>query len=222
MSETYCTDRQHKPLTRSCISKEKENTVVEPRDFLLHLQEPRTKRLRLEFDNDHTHIEKYLSPRTTMQEVRKCNIDDFILTDEDNLVLEHVNTNVLVHALLQMEGRSNAEDGSSIQTVPTFKEVMAWELPVVPKTDTVYLELIPGKPDTLDTLLYALSLLKELFVEKLGFKHVMVCGDGKTVNLLNKIKDEYGKEMSWVLIMLGTWHLLKDYLGVFLKKYFLS
>ena len=47
----------------------------------------------------------------------------------------------------------------------------------------------------------------------------MVCRDGKTANLLNTIKDDYGNEMSWLLIMLGTWHLLKYYLNVFLKKY---
>ena len=81
------------------------------------------------------------------------------------------------------------------------------------------MELIPGKPDTVVTLLYALDLIKDLFVGKLGYKQVMVCGDGKSVNLLYKIKDDYGTEMDWLLIMLGTWHLIKTYLGVFLKKY---
>ena len=81
------------------------------------------------------------------------------------------------------------------------------------------MDLIPGKPDSIDTLLYALSLLKELFVVKLGYIHVMVYEDGKTVNLLYKIKDEYGMEMSWLLVMLGTWHLLKDYLNIFFKTY---
>ena len=38
-------------------------------------------------------------------------------------------------------------------------------------------------------------------------------------NLLYTIKDDYGSEMSWLQIMLGTWHLMKDYLNVFLKKY---
>ena len=35
--------------------------------------------------------------------------------------------------------------------------MMAWEQPVVEKTNTVYLELIPGKSDLIDTLLYALD-----------------------------------------------------------------
>ena len=41
----------------------------------------------------------------------------------------------------------------------------------------------------------------------------------KTVGLLYHIKDDYGKAMSWLHVMLKTWHLLKDYLSVFLELY---
>ena len=47
----------------------------------------------------------------------------------------------------------------------------------------------------------------------------MVWGDGKTAELLYKIKSDYGVKMEWLHIMLGSWHLIKDYLHVFLKKY---
>ena len=47
----------------------------------------------------------------------------------------------------------------------------------------------------------------------------MVCGDGKTVELLYKIKSDYDVKMEWLHIMLGSWHLIKNYLHVFLKKY---
>ena len=53
----------------------------------------------------------------------------------------------------------------------------------------------------------------------LAYKYVVVCDDGKTVNILYTIKDEYGTEMAWLLVMLRSWHLIKDYLGDFLKKY---
>ena len=41
----------------------------------------------------------------------------------------------------------------------------------------------------------------------------------KTVKLLYQIKNKDGSEMEWMLVMLGTWHLLKDYLHIFMKKY---
>ena len=97
--------------------------------------------------------------------------------------------------------------------------MMTWEQPVVEKTNTVYLELIPGKPDSIDTLVYALDKIHELFVIKLSYRYVVVYGNGKTVELLYKIKSDYGVKMEWLHIMLGSWHLIKDYLHVFLKKY---
>ena len=36
---------------------------------------------------------------------------------------------------------------------------------------------------------------------------------------LYQIKDEYGASMHWLHVMLGSWHTLKDYLGVFFKKH---
>ena len=47
----------------------------------------------------------------------------------------------------------------------------------------------------------------------------MVCDDGKTVELLYLIKNEFGSEMKCMLVILETWYLLKDYLHIFLKKY---
>ena len=52
----------------------------------------------------------------------------------------------------------------------------------------------------------------------MGFQYVVVCGDGKTVNILYKIKDEYGENMSWLVVMLGSWHMMKSYLEVFFKS----
>ena len=68
-------------------------------------------------------------------------------------------------------------------------------------------------------LVYAVDNIQELFVTKLSYHYVMLCGDGKTIELLCKIKSDYGVKMEWLHIMLGSWHLIKDYLHVFLKKY---
>lgn len=58
------------------------------------------------------------------------------------------------HALIQL--KCNMEkDGNHSQIMPSFKKVTAWQQPVVERTNTVYLELIPSKPSTLGTALYA-------------------------------------------------------------------
>ena len=78
-------------------------------------------------------------------------------------------------------------DGEN-QVVPSLKEVMAWSAETARATTTVYLELVPLRPDSVDTVLYALDRLKELFIKKLGYTHLIVCGDGVTVNILHMIK----------------------------------
>ena len=137
---------------------------------------------------------------------------------EETTQLENLNVRLLTHTLLQIEGSNNSDIDDPKQCIPSFKEILAWGEKKVEKTNTVYLELIPGKPDNIDTIQYALTLIKELFIDKLGYKYVVVCGDGKTVNILYTIEDEYGTEMAWLLVMLGSWHLIKDSLGVFLKS----
>ena len=120
--------------------------------------------------------------------------------------------------MLQLNGIFETNDGYT-QYITLFKEMIAWEQPVVKKTNTIYLELITGKPDLIDILVYALDKIHELFVIKLSYHYVTVSGDGKTVELLYKVKSDYGVKMEWLHIMLGSWHLIKDYLHVFLKKY---
>ena len=151
-------------------------------------------------------------------EMRICDVSNFVLSEQEESELDELHLKVLIHALVQIKG-SNEDDGRCEQIFPPFKETYSWEQPVIEKTNTVYLELIPGKPDTVEIMLYAIVKIKELFVDTLKYKYVMVCGDGKTVEMLYWIENEHGSEMKLMLVMLETWHLLKDYLHIFLKKF---
>lgn len=135
-------------------------------------------------------------------------------TAEDIRNKREFKTKVVTHTFERMAGVNEEQ-----QAVPSLKEVEAWRSEMVTKTNSMYFELIPEKPDNKETIMYALSRLEELFITKLGYKYMLVSGDGVTVNILYQIKDEYGAAMNWLLPMLGTWHTLKDYLTIFLKKY---
>ena len=92
--------------------------------------------------------------------------------------------------MLQLNGSFETNEGYTL-CIPSFKEMIVWEQPVVEKTNTMYLELIPVKTDSIDMLVYALDKIYEFFVIKLSY-YVMVCGDGKTAKLFYKIKSDYG------------------------------
>ena len=214
-SSTTTLDDYERPLTRSAT-----NTMPTLKRMLKSdlSFEQRHKRLRLNFDVNHQNIPKYSAPAAAQQHSRQSKVEDFVCTSDEKELIRTLNRDILTHALLQLEGQYKDEDNIR-QLIPSFKETLAWGEPITEKSNTAYLELIPGPPDNVETILYALSLVKELFVGKLGHKKVVVCGDGKTVNVLYKIKDEYGSEMSWLIVMLGTWHMLKAYMEVFFKKY---
>ena len=209
------------PLTRSRMRLS--NEFESSSSMLLEtttatLSEPRKKRLKLSFDAQHLLIPKYTQPTEMTSEMWICNVSNFVLSEQEENELDELHLKVLVEALVQIKG-SNEDDGKYEQIVPPFKEIYSWEEPVIEKTNTVFLELIPGKPDITETVLYEIGKIKELFIDTLKYKYVMVCGNEKTVELLYRMKNEYGSEMKWMLVMLGTWHLLKDYFHIFLKKY---
>ena len=86
---------------------------------------------------------------------------------------------VLTHTYERMLGSVNGT-----QAVPGLKNVLSWDSETVKPTNSIYLELIPEKADCKETFLYALSIIEELFVHKLEYDCIAVCGDGLTVNLL--------------------------------------
>ena len=198
-----------------CISNTNQE-LVKPIQALL--SEPQVKKLHLNFEPEHANIEAYSIPKNLSQVRRVCQETDFLLNPDEKSASEQLKSELFFCTMLQLNGSFKANDGYT-QYIPSFKEIMAWEQPVVEKTNIMYLELIPGKLDSVDMLVYALDKIHEFFVIKLSYYYVMVWGECKTVELLYKIKSDYGVKMEWLYIMLGSWHLIKDYLHVFLKKY---
>ena len=92
-------------------------------------------------------------------EMHICNVSNFVLSEQEENELNKLHLKVLIHALLQMKG-SNEDNGRYEQIVPLVKETYSWEQPVIEKTNTVCRELIPGKPDSIETVLYAIGKIK--------------------------------------------------------------
>ena len=63
--------------------------------------------------------------------------------------------------------------------------------------------------DKKDTVLNVLNILYEQFQVGVFCDHVVVVGDGKSYDLVIKLKAEYGTALNWVLPYPGDWHILK-------------
>ncbi len=47
----------------------------------------------------------------------------------------------------------------------------------------------------------------DLFQIGKKLQYLLVVGDGKTVDILCKLKEEYPKELAWCIAYPGDWHL---------------
>ena len=72
------------------------------------------------------------------------------------------------------------------------------------------------RADLKETLVKVLGRLQKLFVLHLK---VIIVGDRKTSDLLQKIKSDYGQVMKWLLLMPGDWQILLNYQKQLMKLY---
>ncbi len=88
------------------------------------------------------------------------------------------------------------------------------------KSEVVYLQALDAIADRKDTLILVLNDLHARFIKNKQMKHLLVEGDAKLYDVLQSLKFEYGVEYSWLIPMLGDWHLLKNYQIALMKPYF--
>ncbi|CAC5411600.1 unnamed protein product [Mytilus coruscus] len=84
---------------------------------------------------------------------------------------------------------------------------------LIEKSEVKYLSLLDEQCDNKDTVKHSLEILHQNLNVGQDINHLVVVGDGKTYDLLVKLKGEYGSELDWVLPFPGDWHILKNYRG---------
>ncbi|CAG2218428.1 unnamed protein product [Mytilus edulis] len=82
-----------------------------------------------------------------------------------------------------------------------------------------YHSLLNEQADSKETLKTILDTLHQDFKIGRELKHLVVVGDGKTYDLLVKLKLELKDDLSWLLPFPGDWHILKNYQRMIMKLY---
>ena len=192
-------------------------TEIPPTNIMGEVLVPRPVQLTSQYPEYESFEQPCKPPDDPIHVPRQCKESDFTYEGHED---QEVYQKLVAQQLSNCLHRMVASEDEGQQIIPTLKEVLAWEQTEDMKaTSTVYLELIPEKPNDQETILKAVSRVEKLFVHQLRNQHVMICGDGATVKHLYAIKDQYGESMKWMLPMLGTWHTIKDYLRIFFQKY---
>jgi hypothetical protein len=73
------------------------------------------------------------------------------------------------------------------------------------------------RADCQDTITFILHQLYDKFICSQSLKWVVVVGDAKTYDILQKVKREHS--LRWLIVFLGDWHILYNYQKVLMKAY---
>ena len=80
-----------------------------------------------------------------------------------------------------------------------------------------YMSILDEKADCLMTMKHVLEIIHKRFEISKSLNHLIVVGDAKTFEYIMKLKDQYGKELEWLIPYPGDWHVLKNFQEVLIK-----
>jgi len=86
-------------------------------------------------------------------------------------------------------------------------------------SNVVYVQISSERADSKPTLINILGQMHKIFIVGHRQKYLLVVGDGKTYDLLQDIRSEYGDHLTWCIPFPGDWHILLNYQKVLMKVY---
>ena len=107
-------------------------------------------------------------------------------------------------------------------SMSSLKEIIAKSTNLTPpeKSHAFYLGVINQHADDIETIKGTLELLQKQLQIPTRMRHLIVVGDAKTYGHLVRIKQEYVKDIEWLIPFPGDWHILKNLQPVLMKIYY--
>ncbi|CAG2184537.1 unnamed protein product [Mytilus edulis] len=104
--------------------------------------------------------------------------------------------------------------------VPGLKAYLAYDCSQTEVSEFHSIAVLDETADSKATVELTLNILYGKFQVGTKINYLVVVGDGKSYDILIKLKSEYGNALDWVLPYPGDWHILKNLLPVFMKIYY--
>ena len=152
----------------------------------------------------------------TQPEKPSLTIQDFQLTNSENISLKELKQISTQYILLKVAGSELNETCIDLQTYFSLSN----NIKEPECSNIVYFKVLDQKCDDKETLLNIISDLYEEFILSNKKEWVILEGDQATYERLQSIKREYGNDLTWMVPFPGDWHFLKNFQEVLLKIYF--
>lgn len=111
------------------------------------------------------------------------------------------------------------ETSPSISDLPTYLGIIGGSN-AVEKSTAAYLEVMDKFADSKETMLDVLTTFQLKLKVGETVNPLIVTGDAKTYCHIQVLKQEYGNQLSWVLPIIGDWHLIKNYQEILVHIYY--
>ena len=116
----------------------------------------------------------------------------------------------LIKCIIILENLSDIDTIQAVNMVHMQKFCALYDKHLQPDVaSVVYVNVLDERADDKNTVLNV----------KEG-KRFLVLGDAKTYEIIQNIKEEYGKDLNWLYAYPGDWHLLKNYQNCLMKPFF--
>ena len=144
----------------------------------------------------------------------------FEMSTNEIQALDDLQDALCMHQLQKQVFSHDEQRDKSVVLLDLHEFTILQQSPHAEKSKVVYLQVLDVIADRKDTVVIFLNDIYARFIEGQGMKHLLVAGDAKVYDVLQSLKFEYGVEYSWLIPMLGDWHLLKNYQIALMKPYF--
>ena len=172
----------------------------------------------------HEDIEDYTVPQETPPPLRIENTllrSHFLIESLDDLECEaKYKTMAHVHANLRLQSSVENTEGKTTELIfPGLRDHLRIQYAEVEASVFVYLLVVKGVPNSKKVLLHVMQLLTKIFIHGKKMKTIVVTADAVELNVLYKIREDYGILFSHFRFYYGFWHALVNYLIQFFKIY---
>ena len=184
----------------------------------------RRRRTLTEQPSPHTHMTQprlqdspiFLTDEYQAQCLPQMTIHHYRLNAVEKSSLECLRSDIHKVMLLKHMKPSNIGHLPGIPTLLNCVQKTAFDKEA---SNVAYVEIVSEKADSKHTLFNVLGRIQNTFVISLQQKWVVVVGDGKTYDLLQSIRSEYGSHLKWLVPFTGDWHILLNYQKTLMKVY---
>ncbi|CAC5419074.1 unnamed protein product [Mytilus coruscus] len=104
--------------------------------------------------------------------------------------------------------------------IPGLKPYLSYSQKTTEASTFHSIAVLDDPADSKETVVKTLIILHDRFQIGNKLQYLVVVGDGKSYDHLIKLKAEYGYVLDWVLPYPGDWHILKNFLPIFIKIFY--